>query len=209
MNFVRKTIPVGPLQSNCTVLGDTETGAGWVFDAGGDGERILAVAAGLGLDIAGIIQTHAHLDHIMAAGYLHRQTGAPVWLHPEDRFLWDGAEQQCATWGLPYSPLPAPAYTLSHGQELESGCICIHTPGHTPGGCCFHFADQTLLVAGDTLFQGSVGRSDLPGGNGAQLLSSIRDRLYPLDDATVVVAGHGPDTTIGHEKRFNAFVRLP
>ena len=96
-----------------------------------------------------------------------------------------------------------------HGQELEAGCLCIHTPGHTPGGCCFHFTGQELLVAGDTLFRGSVGRSYLPGGSGAQLLSSIRDRLYTLNDATIVMTGHGPDTTIGHEKRHNALLTQP
>lgn len=209
MELTRKTLPVGPLQSNCTVLGDANTGIGWVFDAGGDGPRIVAAASELGLEIAGIIQTHAHLDHIMAAGHVHRQTGAPIWLHPEDRFLWNSAEQQCATWGLPFSPLPEPQFELTHGQALDAGCVCIHTPGHTPGGCCFYFENHGLLIAGDTLFRGSVGRSDLPGGNGAQLMSSIRHRLYPLEDKTVVVAGHGPDTTLGYEKRYNAFVRLP
>ena len=209
MNLVRKTIPVGPLQSNCTILGHGDTGTGWVFDAGGDGERILAIASGLGLVIAGIIQTHAHLDHIMAAGHIHEQTGAPIWLHPADRFLWDSAEQQCQMWGLPYSPLPEPQFELAHGQGLEAGCTCIHTPGHTPGGCCFHFEQNELLIAGDTLFQGSVGRSDLPGGNGTQLKASILERLYPLPDTTVVVAGHGPNTTIGQERRFNAVVRSP
>ena len=207
MKIVRKTIPVGPLQSNCTVLGDPDTGMGWVFDAGGDTERILGTAAELGLEITGIIQTHAHLDHIMAAGQVHKQTGAPIWLHPADRFLWDSAEQQCRMWSLPYSPLPEPHYELEHGQLLDAGCRCIHTPGHTPGGCCFHFETGQLLVAGDTLFLGSVGRSDLPGGNAAQLKASIQERLYTLDDATTVVTGHGPETTIGHEKRFNAFVR--
>ena len=209
MDFLRETIPVGPLQSNCTILGDGNSGTGWVFDAGGDGARILAAASGLGLDIAGIIQTHAHLDHIMAAGQIHQQTGAPIWLHPADRFLWHSAEQQCQLWGLPYSPLPEPQFELVHGQVLDPGCRCIHTPGHTPGGCCFHFEQEKLLVAGDTLFQGSVGRRDLPGGNGVQLKASIRERLYCLPDSTVVVTGHGPNTTIGQEKRFNAFVRSP
>ena len=207
MDIIRKTFPVGPLQSNCTVLGNTVTGIGWVFDAGGDAQRILEAAGALGLEIAGILQTHAHLDHILAAGIVHEQTGAPIWLHPADRYLWDGAEQQCRAWGLPYSPLPAPAFNLAHGQETEAGCRCIHTPGHTPGSVCFHFAREKLLIAGDTLFQGSVGRTDLPGGDSAALVASIRDRLYVLDDDTVVVTGHGPDTLIGQEKRFNAFVR--
>ena len=207
MNIVRETFPVGPLQSNCTVLGDTDSGKGYVFDAGGDAQRILAAASGLGLSIVGIVQTHAHLDHIMAAGKVHAATGAPAWLHSADRFLWDGADQQCRAWGLPYSPLPAPAHQLAHGTKLEFGCRCIHTPGHTPGSVCFHLANERLLIAGDTLFLGSVGRTDLPGGSSASLQASIRDRLYVLDEGTVVITGHGPETTIAHEKRHNAFVR--
>ncbi|MEE4218095.1 MAG: MBL fold metallo-hydrolase [Xanthomonadales bacterium] len=207
MNIIWKTFPVGPLQSNCTVLGDPGTGKGYVFDAGGDAQRILDVAGALGLEITGIVQTHAHLDHILAAGQVHDATGSPVWLHPADRFLWDGAEQQCRMWGLPYSPLPDPACELEHGQELQFGCRCIHTPGHTPGSVSFYFRNEKLLIAGDTLFQGSVGRTDLPGGSSAQLKASIQERLYVLDDSTVVITGHGPETRIGHEKRFNAFVR--
>jgi glyoxylase-like metal-dependent hydrolase (beta-lactamase superfamily II) len=190
------------------VLGDSETGSGYVFDAGGDADRILGAAGELGLEIRGIVQTHAHLDHILAAGQVHENTGAPVWLHPADRFLWDGAEQQCRMWSMSYSPLPAPEFELQHGQELDAGCRCIHTPGHTPGSVCFHFETEKLLIAGDTLFLGSVGRTDLPGGNTAQLKRSIQERLYVLDDATAVVTGHGPETSIGQEKRFNAFVRM-
>lgn len=207
MNIIWKTFPVGPLQSNCTVLGDPGTGKGYVFDAGGDAQRILDVASTSGLEITGIVQTHAHLDHILAAGQVHDATGSPVWLHPADRFLWDGAEQQCRMWGLPYSPLPDPTCELEHGQELEFGCRCIHTPGHTPGSVSFYFRNEKLLIAGDTLFQGSVGRTDLPGGSSAQLKASIQERLYVLDDSTVVITGHGPETRIGQEKRFNAFVR--
>jgi len=207
MNIIWKTFPVGPLQSNCTVLGDTETGKGFVFDAGGDAQRILDTSSAMGLKITGIVQTHAHLDHILASGQVHEATTAPVWLHPADRFLWDGAEQQCQIWGLPYSPLPEPAHELEHGQELQFGCQCIHTPGHTPGSVSFYFRNEKLLIAGDTLFQGSVGRTDLPGGNPAQLKSSIQERLYVLDDSTVVITGHGPQTRVGQEKRFNAFVR--
>ena len=103
--------------------------------------------------------------------------------------------------------MPEPAHELVHGQELEFGCRCIHTPGHTPGSVSFYFRNEKLLIAGDTLFQGSVGRTDLPGGNPAQLKSSIQERLYVLDDSTVVITGHGPQTRIGQEKRFNAFVR--
>jgi hydroxyacylglutathione hydrolase len=207
MNIVRKSFPVGPLQCNCTVLGDTEAGIGYVFDPGGDADRIMETVESMGLRIIGIIHTHAHLDHILAAGEIHKKTGAPVWLHDSDRFLWDSLEQQCGMWGIPYSPVPEPAHWIEHEQELECGGSCIHTPGHTPGSVSFYFEDSSLLIAGDTLFLGSVGRTDFPGGDSAQLKNSIQQRIYCLDESAAVVAGHGPETSIGQEMRFNAFVR--
>ncbi len=207
MNIVRKSFPVGPLQCNCTVIGDTEAGIGYVFDPGGDAARIMATVESLGLRIIGIIHTHAHLDHILAAGEIHEQTGAPVWLHRSDRFLWDTLEQQCGMWGVPYSPVPEPANWIEHEQDLECGGSCIHTPGHTPGSVSFYFEDSSLLIAGDTLFLGSVGRTDFPGGDAALLKKSIQQRLYCLDESAAVVPGHGPETSIGQEMRFNSFVR--
>lgn len=207
MNLVRKSFPVGPLQCNCTIIGDTVSGTGYVFDPGGNAERILSTVSDLGLDIIGIVHTHAHLDHILAAGVIHERTGAPIWLHRSDKFLWDTVEQQCRMWGVPYSPLPDPHHWIEHEQELACGGNCIHTPGHTPGSVSFHFEPADLLIAGDTLFQGSVGRTDFPGGDAAQLKRSIQQRVYALDEATTVVPGHGPETSIGREMRFNAFVR--
>jgi glyoxylase-like metal-dependent hydrolase (beta-lactamase superfamily II) len=133
MKFVRKSFPVGPLQCNCTVLGDTETGMGYVFDPGGHPQRIMATVAELGLKIIGIVHTHAHLDHFLAAGDIRRMTGAPVWLHRSDQFLWDSLEQQCTSFGVPYIPQPDPDHWLEHEQALECGGVCIHTPGHRPG----------------------------------------------------------------------------
>jgi len=207
MNIIRKSFPVGPLQCNCTVLGDTEAGIGYVFDPGGDADRIMEMVESMGLRIIGIIHTHAHLDHILAAGEIHKKTGAPVWLHQSDRFLWDSLEQQCGMWGIPYSPVPEPAHWIEHEQDLECGGSCIHTPGHTPGSVSFYFEDSSLLIAGDTLFLGSVGRTDFPGGDAAQLKKSIQQRIYCLDESAAVVPGHGPETNIGQEMRFNAFVR--
>jgi len=207
MNIIRKSFPVGPLQCNCTVLGDTEAGIGYVFDPGGDADRIMEMVESMGLRIIGIIHTHAHLDHILAAGEIHKKTGAPVWLHQSDRFLWDSLEQQCGMWGIPYSPVPEPAHWIEHEQDLECGGSCIHTPGHTPGSVSFYFEDSSLLIAGDTLFLGSVGRTDFPGGDAAQLKKSIQQRIYCLDESAAVVPGHGPETSIGQEMRFNAFVR--
>lgn len=207
MNIIRKTFPVGPLQCNCTILGDTESGIGYVFDPGGDAEHILATIESMGLKIIGIIHTHAHLDHILAAGEIHRKTGAPVWLHRSDKILWDSLGFQCKMFNIPYVPVPDPDYWIEDEQELECGGSCIHTPGHTPGSTSFYFEDSQLLIAGDTLFQGSVGRTDMEGGSAAELQRSIQQRLYRLDEAAVVVTGHGPETSIGHEMRFNAFVR--
>jgi glyoxylase-like metal-dependent hydrolase (beta-lactamase superfamily II) len=167
----------------------------------------MATVESLGLRIVGIIHTHAHLDHILAAGEIHKQTGAPIWLHRSDRFLWDTLEQQCGMWGIPYAPVPEPAHWIEHEQDLECGGSCIHTPGHTPGSVSFYFEDSSLLIAGDTLFLGSVGRTDFPGGDSAQLKKSIQQRIYCLDEAAAVVPGHGPETSIGQEMRFNSFVR--
>jgi len=207
MTVVRKTFPVGPLQCNCTVIGDSETGIGYVFDPGGNAERIMATATELGFKIAGIIHTHAHLDHILAAGEIHQLTGAPIWLNRSDRFLWDTLELQCRMWGIPYSPVPDPDHWIEDEQDLECGGCCIHTPGHTPGSTSFYFEDSSLLIAGDTLFQGSVGRTDFEGGDAAMLKKSIQQRIYKLDESAAVITGHGPETTIGQEMRFNAFVR--
>jgi hydroxyacylglutathione hydrolase len=207
MTFVRKSFPVGPLQCNCTVLGDTDTGMGYIFDPGGHADRIMSTVDEMGLKIIGIVHTHAHLDHFLAAGEIKRKTGAPVWLHRSDQFLWDSLEQQCTAFGVPYIPQPSPDHWLEHEQDLSCGGVCIHTPGHTPGSSSFYFEDAGLLIAGDTLFLGSVGRTDFPGGDSVLLKQSIQKRIYRLDEAAAVVTGHGPETSIGQEMRHNSFVR--
>ncbi|RKZ44465.1 MAG: MBL fold metallo-hydrolase [Gammaproteobacteria bacterium] len=207
MNIVRKTFPVGPLQCNCTIIGDTETGVGYVFDPGGDASRIMATVESMGLKIIGIIHTHAHLDHILAAGEIQSRTAAPIWVHRSDMFLWDTVEMQCRMFGVPYTPVPDPDHWIEDEQELECGGSCIHTPGHTPGSTSFYFEDSRLLIAGDTLFQGSIGRTDFEGGDAGLLVKSIQQRIYKLDESATVITGHGPETTIGQEMRFNAFVR--
>ena len=207
MNIVRKTFPVGPLQCNCTVMGDTETGIGYVFDPGGDALDIMDTVEAMGLKIIGIIHTHAHLDHILAAGEIQRKTGAPIWLHRSDKNLWDTLEFQCRMFGVPYTPVPDPDHWIEDEQELEFDGCCIHTPGHTTGSTSFYFENSRLLIAGDTLFQGSVGRTDFEGGDAGQLKKSIQQRIYKLDETATVITGHGPETSIGQEMRFNAFVR--
>jgi hydroxyacylglutathione hydrolase len=207
MTIIRKTFPVGPLQCNCTILGDSETGVGYVFDPGGDAGRILATVESMGLRIIGIVHTHAHLDHILAAGEVKHKTGAPVWLHRSDKRLWDALGFQCKMYGIPYTPVPDPDHWIEDEQDLKCGGCCIHTPGHTTGSTSFYFEASRLLIAGDTLFRGSVGRTDLEGGSANQLRKSIQQRIYKLDETATVITGHGPETTIGQEMRFNAYVR--
>jgi len=207
MSIVRKSFPVGPLQCNCTVIGDSESGSGYVFDPGGHPDLIMAAVQKLGLKITGLIHTHAHLDHILASGEIAKRTGAPIWLHKSDQWLWDSLELQCRMWGVPYSPVPDPDHWIEDEEDLHHGGCCIHTPGHTPGSSSFYFEDSSLLIAGDTLFLGSVGRTDFEGGDPGTLAKSIKERIYTLNEAAIVVPGHGPETTIGREMRHNAFVR--
>ncbi len=210
--LVVKTFPVGPLQCNCTILGDVESGKAIVVDPGGDADKILAELQRMGLsDIVQIIHTHAHFDHFLASGEMKKSTGAPLALHKEDKFLWDHLEEQCARYGISYQPVPAPDHWLDHEEELCVNCLkgkALHTPGHTPGSMSFLFEEQNLLIAGDTLFRGSIGRTDLWGGDYQAIERSIKEHLYTLDENTQVVTGHGPATSIGYEIRNNPFVRL-
>ena len=206
--FIIKTFPVGPLQCNCSIIGDSLSKIALVIDPGGDAQQILALLKQLDLKAIAIIHTHAHLDHILAAGEIKKATGAPIYLHQSDKFLWDGVEQQCAMFGVPPVSLPEPDHYLQDDQDLGCcGGVAIHTPGHTPGSVSFWFEQYKTLIAGDTLFLGSIGRTDLPGGNFEQIVTSIKERIYTLDDDAMVVTGHGPNTTIENEKVANGFVR--
>lgn len=207
-NFVIKTFPVGPLQCNCSIIGDTVSGKALVVDPGGNAGQILHLLDELKLKVIAIIHTHAHLDHILAAGQIKEATGAPIYLHEGDQFLWDMVEQQCQMFGVPYTPLPDPDHYLKDDHDLGCcGGVAIHTPGHTPGSISFWFEESKTLIAGDTLFKGSIGRTDLPGGNFDTIAKSITERLYSLDDEATVITGHGPSTTIGYEKQANPWVR--
>jgi hydroxyacylglutathione hydrolase len=205
-----KTFAVGPLRCNCTIIGDPVSKQAIVADPGGDAEVILRILAEEGLTVKRIIHTHAHFDHFMASGDMHDKTGAPLCLHPADKPLWEHLEDQCNMFGLPYKPVPAPHHWLEDEEELELEHIkgkALFTPGHTPGSMSFLFKDAQLLLAGDTLFQGAIGRTDLWGGDYPTIERSIRNRLYTLDEATRVVTGHGPGTMIAHEMRHNPFVK--
>ena len=206
--LIRETFPVGPLQCNCTIIGDPVSKTALVIDPGGDHQMILDRLDALGLKVVSIIHTHAHLDHFLASGEMKKATGATLHLHKEDQFLWDNLEMQCKLFGVPYVPVPAPDHWLRDDEALACGCgVALHTPGHTPGSMSFWFPQDKLLIAGDTLFRRGIGRTDLWGGDYRQIERSIRERLYRLDEEALVVTGHGADTTLGDEMRSNPFIR--
>ena len=209
-DIIVETIPVGPLQCNCTILGDLVSRKAIVVDPGGDAEILLERLVELNLHVERIIRTHAHLDHFLASGKMKEATGAKLALHREDLFLWDMLEDQCRMFGIPFEPPPPPDQWLENEEEIDLNDLqgkALHTPGHTPGSMCFLFESQKLLIAGDTLFQGSIGRTDLWGGDFKKIEKSIQEKLYTLDEETSVITGHGESTSIGHEMRANSFVR--
>ena len=182
-----------------------------VVDPGGAHERILHEVQQLGLTVTHILHTHAHFDHFLASGEMKKATGATICLHQHDLELWKNLELQCRMFGVAFASVPMPDYWLKDEEKLLVGqvsAIALHTPGHTPGSMSFHFPGDNLVVAGDTLFRGSIGRTDLWGGDFDAIEQSIRERLYTLRDTTIVVTGHGPETEIGLEKETNQFVRV-
>lgn len=208
---IRKTFSVPPLGCNCTIIGDPVTKRAIVVDPGGAHERILHEVRQLGFTVGHILHTHAHFDHFLASGAMKRATGATLCLHPDDLDLWKNLELQCRMFDVPYVPVPMPDYWLKDDDKVPVGqvsVVALHTPGHTPGSMSFHVPQEKLVLAGDTLFRGSIGRTDLWGGDFDAIEQSIRERLYTLDDATAVVTGHGPETEIGWEKESNQFVRV-
>jgi glyoxylase-like metal-dependent hydrolase (beta-lactamase superfamily II) len=205
-----RSFPVPPLSCNCSIIGDPVTKKAIVVDPGGDHEGILGTLHELGLTVSLILHTHAHFDHFLASGEMHKATGADLCLHRADETLWENLEMQCRLFGISYVPVPPPTKWLADEEPLAVGdtqAVAMHTPGHTPGSMCFYFESAKLLLAGDTLFRGSIGRTDLWGGDSGAIERSIRERLYTLDETTRVITGHGEETTIGFEVRYNSFVR--
>jgi glyoxylase-like metal-dependent hydrolase (beta-lactamase superfamily II) len=179
-----------------------------LVDPGEEPERFLAEAARRERRIAAIWLTHAHLDHILGVARIQAVTGAPIYLHPDDRQLYDELPQQGQWLGIRANRPPAPDVALAHGQRLPIGGVEVevrHAPGHSRGHVCF--VAPGAVLCGDVLFQGSIGRTDLPGGDFATLIASIRRELLSLPDATVVYPGHGAPTTIGRERADNPFLR--
>jgi len=209
-DLIFETFPVGPLHCNCSIIGNPENRNAIVVDPGGDAEKIIQRVLDLSLKIVRIVHTHAHLDHFLASGKIKELTGANLEIHKDDLFLWDSLEDQCRMFGIPYKETPPPDKFLDHEEEIDLVGIrgkALHTPGHTPGSMCFLFENFKLLIAGDTLFQGSIGRTDLWGGNFKDIEKSIKEKLYTLDEETLVITGHGESTSIGREIRTNSFVR--
>lgn len=206
---ILESFPVGPLRCNCTILGDPITHEAVVIDPGEEIERIQRRLADLGLKLKQILITHAHIDHIGGALKLKRLTGAPILLNENDLPLLAIMGEQAGWLGVETPETASPDASLADGMRVGLDgypAQVIHTPGHTQGSVCLYFQPLNLLVAGDTLFAGSIGRTDLPGGNSRQILDSIHSRLLVLPEETHVLPGHGPLTTIGEEKLANPFL---
>ena len=208
--MILETFPVGPLACNCTILGDEEAHEAIVIDPGDEVSRIHRRLAELGLQLKQILVTHAHIDHVGGALKLKRLTGAPIFLNESDLPLLKMMAAQAAWLGVQTPETATPDESLKEGLIVgltRYPAQVIHTPGHTQGSVCLHFATLKLLVAGDTLFAGSIGRTDLPGGNFEQIIESIHSRVLALPDETEVLPGHGPATTIGGERKHNPFLQ--
>jgi glyoxylase-like metal-dependent hydrolase (beta-lactamase superfamily II) len=207
--MVLETFPVGLLQCNCTILGDEEAGGAIVIDPGDEIGRIVRRLKEKGLTLKQILITHAHIDHIGGALKLKNLTGAPIFLNAADLEQVKIMAEQARWVGVATPETAPPDEDLAEGMTVgltRYPAQVLHTPGHTQGSVCLHFVPLNLLFAGDTLFSGSIGRTDLPGGNFGQIIESIRGRLLVLPDETKVVPGHGPATTIADERESNPFL---
>jgi hydroxyacylglutathione hydrolase len=207
--MIHEIIPVGPLQCNCSIVGDEKTREAMVIDPGDDIEQVLAIVQRHGLTVKQIVITHAHIDHIGGAAKLKRATGAPVLLNANDQALLKMLDVQASWIGMRPPEQTTIDSGLNTGDKLQAGSLVadvLHTPGHTEGSVCLYFAAEKKLIAGDTLFAGSIGRTDLPGGSFKKIMESLLGPVLALPDETIVIPGHGPLTTIGDERENNPFL---
>jgi hydroxyacylglutathione hydrolase len=213
--LIRRSFRVGALGCNCTIVACPDTREALVIDPGDEAPRVLDELASQGVTAVKIVHTHAHFDHVMGTREVAARTGAAILLHKDDRWLYDNAPMQGMLFGLGHQgdlPPPAPTHELAGDEVVAFGrreARALHTPGHTPGSLCLfleHAGETPILFAGDTLFRGSIGRTDLWGGSLPDIGRSIRERLLTLPDATLVVPGHGPETTVLAEREQNPFV---
>lgn len=208
--MIHEILAVGPLQCNCSIIGDEATREAMVIDPGDDIEDVLALIRKHNLKVKQIMITHAHIDHVGGAMKLRIATGAPILLNQNDYALLKMLDEQAAWIGVAPPGEVEIDSSLKQSDTIKAGPLnasVIHTPGHTEGSVCLYFAAEKKLIAGDTLFAGSIGRTDLPGGSFDKIIHSLHEKLLALPDETVVVPGHGPLTTIGEERESNPFLR--
>ena len=207
--MIHEILPVGPLQCNCSVIGDDVSHEAIVIDPGDDIEDVLAVVRKHRLQVKQIVVTHAHIDHVGGAMKLRAATGAPILLNQNDYALLKMLDEQAAWIGMASPGKVEIDQSVEQADTVKAGALVanvIHTPGHTEGSVCLYFPVEKKLIAGDTLFAGSIGRTDLPGGSMQKIMRSLHEKVLALPDDTVVVPGHGPVTTIGEERESNPFL---
>jgi hydroxyacylglutathione hydrolase len=207
--MIHKILPVGPLHCNCSIIGDETTREAMVIDPGDNIEDVLAIIREQKLQVKQIVITHAHIDHVGGAMKLRAATGAPILLNQNDYALLKMLDVQASWLGMTAPEEVTIEANLADGQSLQAGSLkadVLHTPGHTEGSVCLYFPAEKLLIAGDTLFARSIGRTDLPGGSYEKIMRSLHDRVLTLPDETVVIPGHGQRTTIGEEREENPFL---
>ncbi len=205
-----KQLPLGPLQTNCYFLGCTETKQAAIIDPSDNGKELADYIAENGYTLTHILLTHSHFDHIGGLDDLKNATAAPIYAHEDAVPFLRHAVSSAARFGLSMQPQPDPDHFLDEGDSVVVGNLTLevlYTPGHAPGHICFYLRDHNVIFDGDVLFQGSIGRADLPGGDFSTLMNSIEEKLMPLPDETHVLSGHGNATTIGRERLSNPFLQ--